>query len=161
VWQDTIDCKSPYLRQDMNGEHQTKTLQDLPGVKAENMKPGVGKSFINDLCAVIASTLQKGVVAKATWVTKGSNSDSHAIATAAKIHTHTINYINAINSLPNDPPPNTLNPMTGEVEELEAALEPEDVPEDIDPAILLKSILLMDYVASAEEPNLDAASSSS
>lgn len=133
-------------------------LQDLPGVKGADAKPGVGKSFINDLCGVIASTLNKGITAKAGWVTGGSNSDSHALATAAKIHTHTINYINAINSLPNDPPPVSFQTITNDTDDLESALTDEEKPEEVDLASLLKSIILMDFVASAEEPSLDAPS---
>lgn len=131
-----------------------------PALKGEDIVPGVGKTFITKLCNTIVSHLNKAIPAKAGWVTAPPNSDSHAVATAQKVYIATINYINMLNDIPNNPPPSSFKLVMGDIEDVEQTLTDETPPKALEVGDLIKAVLLMDYVASPEEPVLDTEESS-
>ncbi len=126
-----------------------------PALKGEDIVAGVGKTFITKLCNTIASHLNKAIPAKAGWVSAVPNSDTHAVATAQKVYIATINYINLLNDIPNNPPPSSFKLVTGDIEDVEQTLTDETPPKALGVEDLIKAVLLMDYVASPEEPILD------
>ncbi|KAF2422441.1 hypothetical protein EJ08DRAFT_479879 [Tothia fuscella] len=122
-------------------------------VKGADLKDGFGQNQLKDLCTRIVELLSKGIIAKSEWVATPPASDTHALTVKQRLYMATINYINTINDIPNNGPKPTNPQFSGEGDEGEARVlpdEPEPVP--VEAADLYKAMLFMDFIAAPEEP---------
>jgi hypothetical protein len=152
---DPIDCKLMLFCSEI--VNVTKGWQDLAtDLKGADLTPGFGQNIWKDLCTRIVGLLSKGINAKSGWVVTTPASDSHALACTNKLYLVTVNYINAINDIPNNAPKPTKPQFTGENDEaVESALADEPEPVSVEAADLFKAMLMMDHIAAPEEPVLD------
>lgn len=136
--------------------------QDLPpltGITGAAVVSGnannVGKNQWETLCKQIAAVLSKGIPAKSDWVLKAPATESHAIACASRLYYATINYINIINDIPNNPPRTQTLPTGPDDEALESAIPLDPPPPEVSPEDLAKALAVLDYMAAPQEPLRD------
>ena len=135
--------------------------QDLPPLNitgaavVSGSANNLGKNQWETLCKQITQVLSKGIPAKSDWVLKGPATESHAIACASRLYYATINYINTINDIPNNPPRTQALPTGPGDEAVESAMPFDPAPPEVSPEDLAKALALLDFMAAPQEPILD------
>jgi hypothetical protein len=140
---------------DVSNDFQDFSIS-VKGVDLNNKSTaGVGFNAYKSLSSDIATKLSQALPVKAGWVTGSPATDEHAASCAWRLYTATIAYINALNDIPNNGAP--LQPAKrpqgdGDEPADTVALLDEPVPDAVDATDLLKSFMVMDFIAAPEEP---------
>ncbi|KAH0341294.1 hypothetical protein KCU83_g9671, partial [Aureobasidium melanogenum] len=115
----------------------------------------LGKQQWVALCKQITTVLSRGIPAKSDWVLNAPANESHAIACTARLYYATVNYINTINDIPNNPPVPSKLPTGPDDEAIESALRPDPTPRALPPEDLYAALQALDFNAAPQEPILD------